>query len=500
MSRVRRLVRGLTLLAAAAAVVVLAAVGQGFATADEAWFLQVVERVRGGDLPYRDCYFNVTPLSLYLVRAFAALTGNELLTLRMVTLTSFALTAWLGSTLAGRLGLGGPARALVALGTLAFSVQPATPYTPLAMVFFAGCFLASLRAPAAPASWFRWAGAWAGLAFAAKQNVGLLALLAVGGSLLAVERGRGRLRAALGAIGGFAGTAVFCLLPVVAQGGGPRLLQYGFVGKTTYLEVAGVPYVSALWRLGAALGDPFDLPSLGRAWYEAAFLLPPLVFVGLLVAVVKGGDRRVDGTVVSFTLAAWAVAFPRFGSSHLGFAIPFLLVGAGHAWHRLARLLPPRLVRAAVALASLWIGVGAGARLVVWGARIGADGWAFSELPHFRAVVVRPQEVARLRDQRDTVSRLGANRPALILARNSGLFYLTASLHNPTPYDYPYRSVLGPQGEAELVARIEDRSLTRVIVFEEPPDQQSPLRVERAVRDRMREAERVGGIALFVAR
>ena len=41
--------------------------------ADEAWTLQVLQRVQGGEVLYRDVFYGTTPLSMHLLQASAAL-------------------------------------------------------------------------------------------------------------------------------------------------------------------------------------------------------------------------------------------------------------------------------------------------------------------------------------------------------------------------------------------------------------------------------------------
>ena len=64
----------------------------GFYPGDEAWFLQVVHRMGKGEVLYRDIFFGVTPLSVYITQAFTLLFGYEILAVKAVNALSFALT------------------------------------------------------------------------------------------------------------------------------------------------------------------------------------------------------------------------------------------------------------------------------------------------------------------------------------------------------------------------------------------------------------------------
>ena len=76
----------------------------GFGLTDEGWFLQIVNRLRSGDVLYRDVYVGVMPLSVYVTTALSWLTGVEILAVKIVTNAAFALTVVVADRLVRRAG------------------------------------------------------------------------------------------------------------------------------------------------------------------------------------------------------------------------------------------------------------------------------------------------------------------------------------------------------------------------------------------------------------
>ena len=212
---------------------------------DESWFLQVVTRVAEGDVLYRDVFFGATPLSVWLTWPFVALFGPQLVWVKLMVLAAFAVTLVLTTWIVRRLGAGTSAALLVAAAVLVFATPHRSSfYPPLATSCLVACLAAVLvwvdggpRARLGIAG----AGAAAGLAFAAKQNVGLLVLAAVFVAVLLAGVGR-RMASWTLAGAGFIVCALLPLIPVAATGGFSAFLDYGFTNKGTYTDLGGISY------------------------------------------------------------------------------------------------------------------------------------------------------------------------------------------------------------------------------------------------------------------
>ena len=475
----------------------LSAATHEFASPDEAWFLQVVNRVESGEMLYRDVYFGVTPLSVSLTRLMASLLGAEILVSRAVVMASFFLTVIICTALARRLRLTSGTRTLLVLGLLVYGISfpfP-PPYTPLAVLFFVGSFLAAVvwcqddRAGRGAIGKLAAAGFLGGFCFAAKQNLGIYALAALLVSVLAKRRRSGEdvLRDAAVLVLAFFAACVVALLPVWLGGGTDGLITYGFTSKGTYLELGQVSHLAPLQRLWGAIHNPKPHVGFALFHWNLVFLLPPLVFALLLAAWVRGRfpDRSIAAILTAFVIAGYLVVYPRPGSSHVIYAVPVLLVGLGYAWGALRPSIPLRLVRFAHLAAAVWLSAG----LLLWGGRSAVhlltDRYVFSTIPHFRGMLIQRDRHQALRQQAAALARAVDGRPALLVGRDACFYYLAARVKNPSAFDFPYASVFGPFGQEEVIRGIRENRIRAVFLFFDPVDRQSPVRIQNYVRERM---------------
>ena len=88
------------------------ALGLGFSLrllnpADESWFVQVIARMRAGDVLYRDIAFGAGPLPAYATAGLTYLTGVDVLAVKLVVvrrdpaLTEAGIRAWCEANLTG---------------------------------------------------------------------------------------------------------------------------------------------------------------------------------------------------------------------------------------------------------------------------------------------------------------------------------------------------------------------------------------------------------------
>jgi 4-amino-4-deoxy-L-arabinose transferase-like glycosyltransferase len=456
----------------------LLALGRSILSADEAWFLQVVRRVASGEVLYRDVFFGVPPLSVYLLAPLAWAWRPEVWLVRAALVACVAATALLCSLIARRLGSDREFSSLLgaALLLLAFPV-PMAPYAPLATLFLLAALAAVVRWEEAVGRSRRalvLAGVACGMAFASKQNIGLYALGAV---LLLVLSSRprpgetGRRRPLSLVSASFLLSAAATLVPVWWSGALPEFLDYGFLNKGTYPRRAGVSYFEGLRSLAGLLrSDPFS-PALVA---NAAYLLPPLAWAGLAWSWRRssGAGRRQAAIVAAFCAAATLGLFPRADEVHVAYMMPVFLLAVAFAWqslglgrtrggrlaHRAASLVLPALLTLRISRPLL--GLAAGTASV-------------SSLPHFTGVVMPTDTLASLRVQARRL-QAAAGEGAFLLSSKAAFYYLAGGLRNPTPFDYPLVTAFGRHGEARVVGDIRAGRISSVCV--DPQMLRNPLR------------------------
>jgi hypothetical protein len=280
-----------------------------------------------------------------------------------------------------------------------------------------------------------------------------------------------------------ASAAVFALtlLPVLVTGGLPRFVEYAFTAKGTYVGAGGYGYADALGSATRLALDALVTPSaqtLEDGTRSVPALLPPLAF-GLWLL------RRRHPVLVLCALASLAGAYPRFTTRHLAVALPAALL-------LVAVSLPPRAMRAAAAVAVLWIAANVvGGLLPKWG-----DATLTGE-PHLRGTVVRGSDLADWRA--DAAALREAERPLFVVSAESGLLHLLSGVPNPTPFDYPYVTAFGKDGEARVAERIRRGDIVAVCLGG-IPDVFEPARISRAVRDTLRLRRELSGCGLYVRR
>lgn len=430
---------------------------QGIVHPDEGWFLQVVRRVAEGEVLYRDVYYSPTPLAVYLAAAFTAAFGREVVVLRILDSLIFAATAVVVCGTVRRLGGGRGLVLLTALAMLYFApagrTGPGSIYTVLASLFLSVTLALYLEwhrmgVSGTPARrlWLLLlaAGAAASLAFAAKQNIGLLALAALlaavvlagpAGSL--AERFLARPAAALV---GFALVAALVLLPTVLAGAWPRFVEYGFLSQGQYVKQAPLPY----W-VAARQSPP-------------VYLLGPATFLALAVLFVRGPDRRTTAAAAFFCVAGFLSFFPRADIVHVPAAAPTLLVGLGLAAVRVRATLGPRQQTAWTRLGAACAAVLAAVLIWIYGvlyAGLAAAGHPGTALPPCRHLWLAPPYRDDLEATTGLLDKhLPTDEPVYLLGPNASLYYLTTGRRNPTPYDWGLSTCFGLDGENAVKAAL----------------------------------------------
>jgi hypothetical protein len=456
---------------------------------DECWFLQVVHRVTSGDVLYRDVFFNVTPLSVYLTAVFTGLFGSEVLVLKAImaliyisiVLVSCRILYQVSST------KGFSFFFAVVFLTLSPPWLNRVPYSPLANLFFLVCFSAAL-------SWMRneertdetvpgkrivgrstmalaIGGIAAGLSFASKQNIGVYALTALLFTVVIGLWGKREIWRKLPVTVSIA-LASFCLvsalgvLPVSLSGGWTRFLDYGFMNRATYLQFAGISYFDGIKILMYLVSITNSIEGLIILFTHTLFLWPFLVLAALLIALIrKPGQKRLTAAVAIFAVMGFLGVFPRADLTHLAYAVPELLIGLIYSWKMLKPSQTNWWVKAIQGGIVLWVGMGMVLILTLSVAKIKSSNYGVSTLPHFRKVLIEDRLINDIKISASALSEAArrGERPFLISPR-AGLFYLVSGTKNPTPFDYPLATAFGRNGQEEVISGIAQGSISCIWV------------------------------------
>jgi hypothetical protein len=463
----------------------------------ESWFLQVVARMRAGDVLYRDISYGAGPLPAYLTEATTYVVSIDVLAVKLVVVLAFAATATLAWLIAEHLeiGIGGRLLLLAALAYFAPPLQQ-PPYAPLATAFLLVALLAALlsrraETPAARALAGVVGGAACALAFGSKQNVGLYALAALVLTCVFEQR----VRAALWATASFVAGVGCLLLPVWLTGGFKGYLDYGFTGKGAYVH-AQVPFSLSLTGVLDTVTGARSLAGVDAAYWAIGFFLPSLAVGGLVaLAFAARRGRRLDAVpIVAFAAAGAASLYPRFDAPHVAYAAPplvLLLAYALHDWR--ARI--PRAIFVGIAA---WVGLAAllMATLPIRLAR--SPNAELSKLPHLRGAFVQPDEMAGWEQDaaRLVTAAHGDSDGLLLLVPDAGFRYLTTGLQNPTPFDFPFVTTFGRNGQQDVVDALASGRIQRVCLAGEWFGL-APERLVSYVRSTMRPGAELGMCRLY---
>ncbi len=423
---------------------------------DESWMVLVANRLAHGERLYQDVFCGVTPLALQLQVAFQAVFGPSIAVLRGLSYLVYALSALVVLSTGITLRLSRSQLAFLLVSTLVWTVPDGTAIYSYWAVLFAlsaqYCALRSVRS-LNPARWIAAAGVGAGLAFAAKQNVGLLCLAALLAAL-AFSRTRRLLPLAAGA---FAFAAAVPLVPIALTGGLPALFHFGFLNKTVYARAAALPYWNYVHLTPLALWQNSGLRSGTLLWGQSLLYLAPL----LLLAIPLQARKR-HATLwmqLAFTIAAFGFVYPRPDRVHMILCAPFVALS-------LARLLP----RSGVVRWAAW---GFGALLLLqfafWGRMLSKP---------FPATLPGRDAFHSLRLTRDfatfaeaAATQLPPRQPdargIFLLHPLASTLYLAAGVPNPTPYDFPLNSAFGPHGQSQLIQQLRDGKIPAVCLPDE---------------------------------
>jgi len=476
--------------------------GEAFNIADEAWFLQVVDRVRSGDVLYRDIAYGAGPLPVYVTTVVSYVVGLDVFAVKLVVVACLAAAGALTWTIGERLGFGTLGRVVIVGSLLYVSPPPeAPPYAPGAEVF-ALLTLLAMVSRSTTARTAALAGSGAGLAFVCKQNVGVLVFCAFVCDLLISPRGRQRARSLLFASLGCVASAGLCLLPVVVTGAFGRFVDYGFTGKGEYIHTHA-SYVDALHRV-----EHFAVTARSPGQAETAFwalpaLLPLVALAAAIALLALRARTRVPFAIplVAASCASALALYPRADAVHVAYvSAPFVILTA-YALSVLRPHVRPNVARLCFVAVSLVV-----AAAVVLVAKLSIrtavePDARLSTIPHFRGAFISLGEERKYLAQAEALRAAAGSRPLFILVPNAAFAYLTAGIRNPTAFDFPYNSTFGRDGERRVVDEIAAGRIRRVCLGDvDEFNGREPQRLVRYVRANMDRGAPVAYCTLYTRR
>jgi hypothetical protein len=354
-------------------------------------------------------------------------------------------------------------------------------YTPLAMLLLLLCMLIATRLVGGGTRHALLAGVVAGFSFASKQTVGAAALAALLLCLAFAAR-TWRARVLVAAVGGFVAVSASIALVLALSGVLDDAVRTGFTSKGEYLAHGSLSYTRAL------LDAVRLLPSEPTGAFDT---LPPLLAPAVAALFVVAARRRaLSATVLvpaAFAVAALAATYPRLSATHVAWANPAVIacaVAAAGPWLRHRRPF-------AVAAVPLAVGCAIAATLVplAWA----REQLVVSSLPAFDGMPlsqITEAETARL------AQAVRPGESVFFVTENPGFLYLVTGAHDPTPYDVPAASNIGPPEVASIAAGLRSGAITRACfggrhAYAKNPSLR-PVALERALRSELQPVSDLG--------
>jgi hypothetical protein len=450
----------------------------------EAWFLQAMRRLAGGEVLYKDIFFNVPPLSAYLTSSLINIFGAELLLIKLLASGCFTATGLFLLLILKKLGLGKTPRALALLAYLAYTPSRLTAvgslYSPLAYMLLLATFLMILSwlpvglgmlESADPGGRRRLLalGILCGLTFVTKHNIGVYVFLGVSLWVVAYsvtirQKPRDLLIFTLPILTGFVGTSLLILIPTVLTGGFERFLEYGFLNRANYIQAAQISYASQVTKLLRLVNNLRDWKDLLLTYWQTQFLLPPVAFGVLFVAWFRSKShlRRMATLLILFNIISFVGAFPRFDRAHIIPTLPMTLVSIAWGISQFQTVIKPRLVSLIYSLCILWLSLGIIAliiRPIRWIAR---GTHIVSSLPHFRAQLLPKTIVQDYEAVVDKIHTTTRGAPLFFLTPSASTLYLLTDRPNLTPYDYPLVTAFGSDGQEQVIKQVQNGEISWV--------------------------------------
>jgi hypothetical protein len=171
-------------------------------------------------------------------------------------------------------------------------------------------------------------------------------------------------------------------------------------------------------------------------------------------------------------------------------AVSPLMVAVAYVVHR------KRLSRTTMAVIAAWLAAGVGLTAAKPLFELIRGRYSLVGLPHFRGVLVAADLAPSLRRNAARLRTATEGDPVFLLKWGAARDYLASGLRNPTPFDYPYATAVGLQGQKELIRSIHEGGLRIVCLGREAEELGLP-QVTRHVQQAMVKVRDLGFCALY---
>jgi hypothetical protein len=482
-----------------------------FSTADESWYLRVLQRITDGEVLYRDVYYPLLPLPVYVGVAATTVFGSNFHVLQALFFACFIASVWLCDSSARLLEIE-PIPRLVLLLSLCVWASPAAAkaslYQPMATMFL----LISLRMLLA---WSRRtasgessveltiAATAAGAGFASKDQVGLLTLAALlfSVAIIFLHRrfaGADFVRAVARILIFFTGTVVLSLVPVVVQGGFGRFAEYFVVERAAVIRTSSIPYIEGIHHFLPMVRHPrafFKHPF--EAMNYSMFLIAPVLLAVLTWLWFRAGDddQFRAATLLSFCVAAGLSIYPRADVWHVLFLSSMFVLALTFLADRLLTSRPVRGML--LGLFSLCLIAAFAEAIWMSTVRITRFDHQFLRLPHFEYAMAARAEIDQMKHDREMLQAAAAEGPVFLLTDEAGFYYLISGIKNPTSIDYPMVASMGRNGESDIIAAIQSDKNAWACVRSYREPLLRPARLEGYVRTQLQFVKQLGFCDLY---
>lgn len=427
-------------------------------TDDETWFLQIVNRIVSGEKLYKEVFFSSTPLSVYLAAMCCKFSGAELILLRGLLALYFSLSVVFSCAILRQLKVTSTFSVFLILTFFLFSHPQASwgfsGYNGLAKVFFLGCFLFTLKWIRIPSlSHLLLSSLCAGLAFCAKQNVGLLAFAGILTTYTFYRRdvgpqGRKASREVLIILATFFLTACAGLFPIFYQHSFKEFFEHCFFNKKNYFLLNHCNY--------------FLFPSSWDSYSIFIFAAPALLSAAYLFS--RKNSDPYFAAVWIFLIASVVTLFPRPDNIEKMTFVPVVFIVLYYSYSYMKERMSSHIVKTMKYGSACWIIVGMSLYTFSSLNELFSGKNEFSTLPHFRSVFINSHCYKHWRAMKNQFASFPQNKytNVFFLSTHAGFYYLLFDVKNPTFFDYPIKTALDSRGEVQLEKQIQSGQILTV--------------------------------------
>jgi hypothetical protein len=399
---------------------------------DETWFLVVVKRVLRGDRLYKDVFFGAGPMPIWVAAAVVWVSRAQLLVMRLLSSVYFIVGLGVIVLTLQQADLDPVPVVALAVGAGGAHLTPYDQYGRWSLV----TAMASAAGLLVGAPIFT--GLLLGLSISGKYSTGLSAVVAVLPLTIVLEGPLFGLQVAVAALITLAVTVI-----LLGRRGVTAFIAGAVRNKGVYLRVGAMSPVAGIRRAvsqasGNLASTLYLIPvSISYLLLFAGAVAAP---IGLVVGLGHPSPSRAIGAAVC--LIGLAACYPRYSHTHVLAVAPPVAMGV---WLSLG-------ITGAMATTALIIGCGCLVASLAGSVVSLAEEDVRWDVPGMRLLPVKRVSGVWPDATQDLVDTVGSE--VFLLHPYASAFYLSGSLYNPTPYDYPMASTFGPDGQTEVIDSI----------------------------------------------